>query len=70
VTRAMSAQNLTPAPQLAVNPTLRPALVQAPILALLLLENLVYSLAQFVQRLNTTVTTLSTLVSMVVGALF
>jgi hypothetical protein len=65
----MSAQNPTPAPQPAVNPTLGPAPVQAPAPAPLSLEDLVYSLAQSVQGLNATVATLSTLVSIVVGAL-
>jgi hypothetical protein len=62
----MSAQNPTPAPQPAVNPTPGPAPVQAS----LSLEDLVYSLTQSVQGLNATVTTLSTSVSTVVGALF
>jgi hypothetical protein len=66
----MSAQNLTPAPQPAVNnPTPGPALAQAPAPAPLSLEDLVYSLAQSVQGLNTTVATLSTSVSTVVRAL-
>jgi hypothetical protein len=66
----MSAQNLTLALQPAVNnPTLGPALVQAPAPAPLSLEDLVYSLAQSVQGLNATVATLSILVSTVVGAL-
>jgi hypothetical protein len=65
----MSAQNPTPAPQLAVNPTPGPAPAQAPASAPPSLEDLVYSLAQSVQSLNATVTTLSTLVLMVIGAL-
>jgi hypothetical protein len=66
----MSAQNLTLAPQPAVNnPTPGSAPAQAPAPAPLSLEDLVYSLAQSVQGLNTTVATLSTSVSMVVGAL-
>jgi hypothetical protein len=69
VARAMSAQNPTPAPQPAVNPTPGPAPAQAPAPAPLLLEDLVYSLAQSVQGLNATVATLSTSVSIVVGAL-
>jgi hypothetical protein len=66
----MSAQNPTPAPQPAVNnPTPGPAPTQAPAPAPLSLEDLVYSLAQSVQGLNATVATLSTSVSIVVGAL-
>jgi hypothetical protein len=66
----MSAQNPTPAPQPAVNnPTPGPAPAQAPAPAPLSLEDLVYSLAQFVQGLNATVATLSTSISTVVGAL-
>jgi hypothetical protein len=65
----MSAQNLIPALQLAVNSILGPTLMQAPASAPLSLEDLVYSLAQSVQRLNATVATLSTLVSTVVSAL-
>jgi hypothetical protein len=45
VTRAMSAQNPTPAPQPAVNPTPGPALAQAPTPAPLSLEDLIYLLA-------------------------
>jgi hypothetical protein len=66
----MSAQNPTLAPQPVVNnPTLGSAPAQAPALAPLSLEDLVYLLTQSVQDLNATVATLSTLVSMVVGAL-
>jgi hypothetical protein len=43
--------------------------VQAPAPAPLSLEDLVYSLAQSVQGLNATVATLSTSVSIVIGAL-
>jgi hypothetical protein len=65
----MSTQNPTLAPQLSVNPTPGPAPAQTPTLALLSLEDLVYSLAQSVQGLNAIVATLSTSVSTVVGAL-
>jgi hypothetical protein len=66
----MSAQNPAPALQPVVNnPTLDPALAQASAPAPLLLEDLVYLLAQSVQELNATVATLSTLVSTVIGAL-
>jgi hypothetical protein len=65
----MSAQNPTPAQPVVNNPTPEPAPAQTPTPALLSLEDLVYSLAQLVQGLNATVATLSTLVSMVVGAL-
>jgi hypothetical protein len=44
--------------------------VQASVSAPLSLDDLVYSLAQSVQRLNAIVASLSTLVSMVIGALF
>jgi hypothetical protein len=52
-----------------VNPNISSALAQAIVSALLSLENLVYLLAQSIQRLNATVASLSTLVSMVISAL-